>query len=425
MPDTGVLVVGGGPAGSATATLLARQGHSVTLLDKRRFPRDKACAEYITPGAVDALGRLGALPLPERADATWPLGIRLITPKVSLRLHYPDGTPRTALAIRREVLDTLLLEQAAKAGVDVREGIKVVSPLVERGRVVGVRALEGRNERRFSARVVVGADGAKSVLARSLGLSRPARWPRRLGLVAHYAAGRVSPEYAEMHVGSDSYCGLAAVGDDLAVVGLVVSMSGKRTGENAQGLFARETARLPGVASALRGAVQLGPLRGVGPLANRVHRPAGPGFVLVGDAAGFLDPFTGEGIYRALRGAELAAEAVGRSLQWPSAVPREYIHRRREAFGEKERLCLLIQAFLSWRPALDYALSRLSQRPALSAPLFAALGDYAPAGPLLAPRYLASLLGPHLAVRSRTSLRHRDAGGPAPPLPPMTRTGGV
>jgi flavin-dependent dehydrogenase len=125
-----------------------------------------------------------------------------------------------------------------------------------------------------------------------------------------------------------------------------------------------------------------------------VRRVAGPGYLLVGDAAGFLDPFTGEGIYRALRGAELAAAAAEQALQRADRVPSGYARARRAAFGDKERVCLLVQGFLSSYPAIRYVTGRLAARPQVAATLAAVLGDYQPAAPALRPAFLWSLLRP-------------------------------
>ena len=125
--DAQVIVVGGGPAGSATATHLARAGHDVLLLDRARFPRDKACAEYLSPATADALARLGALAAVEARGPQRPLGMHLIGRGGSRALvRYPDGgSSRRALCLSRRVLDATLLEHAREAGVRVLEGQQV------------------------------------------------------------------------------------------------------------------------------------------------------------------------------------------------------------------------------------------------------------------------------------------------------------
>ena len=391
-PDAEVIVVGAGPAGAATAALLAAGGRDVLVLDKMAFPREKACAEYLSPGVADVLERLGALELVRERPLASPPGIEMHHGDETFVVAY-DG-PRTALGIARPFLDAVLLDHARAAGARIRERAHVLGVLVEDGRVVGVRARGDEREEALRARLVVGADGLRSAVVRSLGLDVPVRWPKRLGLVARYRLGSPLGPFAEMHVGEHAYCGLGPVGEGLVTVGLVVSLDAKPTGEPTAAFFERQLAALPRVAAALRGAERTTAIRGAAPLARRVRHVAGPGYLLVGDAAGFLDPFTGEGVYRALRGAELAAEAAERALGRRDAVPVGYERARREAFADKEHVCLLIQGFLSSGRLFEYGLRRLRARPAPARVLCGILGDYRAPRLALNPAYVFSLLRP-------------------------------
>ncbi len=407
--DAEVIVAGGGPAGAATATLLARHGHDVLLLDRAAFPREKPCAEYLSPGVLDVLRRLGALERIASLAVARPWGMVIHTPRARLAVTYPASDitrpMRHALGVPRPAFDAMLLDHARAAGVRVRERALVTGAVVEGGQVVGVQTrppstdaagAAGREPKATTlrARVVVAADGLHSAVARSLGLERPMRWPRRLGLVARYTGVTGLEDHGAMYVGRRRYGGLAPVGDGLVNVGLVGPLDEKRPGESREALFARWLAALPGAASALVGARRVTPVRGTGPLARRVRQVAGPGYLLVGDAAGFLDPFTGEGVYRALRGAELAAAAVERMLRRADALPVGYAAARRAAFAEKERVTWLIQGFMAAPPAFDAALHNLARRPTLAATLGGILGDYQPAAAALRPAFLAALLRP-------------------------------
>jgi flavin-dependent dehydrogenase len=398
-----VVVVGGGPAGAATAAWLARLGHDALVLEKTTFPREKPCAEYLSPGVVAALDRLGALAAVRACESAWPRGMRVCTSGREVLLPYADGAEAgdrpTALGIARPLLDQALLDGARAAGARVREQVRVRDVLTERGRVVGVVADGERGPERLLARVVVAADGLNSVVTRCLGLDRPTRWPRRLGLVARYADARGLDEFGEMHVGRGGvYCGLGPVGGGLVSVGLAAPLGSRPAGEPIGRFFERQASALPGVARALAGARRVTPVRGMGPIARRRARVAGPGYLLVGDAAGFLDPFTGEGVYRALRGAELAAEAISRALRTGVAagdgLAADYARARRRAFADKERVTALVQLCLGASPFFDYALARLAGRPGAAARLSAVLGDLRPAGPALRPGFLWRMLRP-------------------------------
>jgi menaquinone-9 beta-reductase len=382
--DAEVLVVGGGPAGAATAALLACRGRDVLLLEKGAFPREKPCGEYYGPGVVDALARLGALDAVLSTEHERLGGMRVRVGQRGFLLSYPDeGGHRGALGVRRSLLDRALLHHARMSGVRVAEHARVSGAEIEASRVSGVRlrGAGGKAGEILRSRFVVAADGRHSAIARSLGLNLPVRWPRRLALHAHYSgvASRLGG-LGEMHVGGGTYCGLAPVGGGLVVAGLVVPLGAKLPGESAECHFERGLAELPGVAALLEGAHRVGPVRGIGPLARRVCRAAGPSYLLVGDAAGFLDPFTGEGVYRALRR--------------PAGVPAGYEQARRAAFADKERLVRLIQLVLGSPRSFGYVVGNLARRPQSAVLIKGVLGDYRPARPALHPGYLWSLLRP-------------------------------
>jgi menaquinone-9 beta-reductase len=391
-----VIVVGAGPAGAATAAHLARAGRAVLLVDKNGFPRDKPCAEYASPETETVLRRLGVWPAIETAGAQRLRGMVIVSPNGQrFSSQYLDGgNRRHAVAMSRLVLDKLLLEHAQSAGAECRLGLRVEAPIVEEGRVVGVRAGRlGHATEELRATLVVGADGLRSQLARTLGDGRPAVWPRRVGIASHFRHLQGPAEWGEMYVGRAGYCGLAPLGNGITTVAAALPIGRPDRPSQRLSLALGDHSQL---LDRLKTAEQLKPFRGAGPLAWRVRRVAGPGFLLVGDAAGFFDPFTGEGIFRALRGAELAVEAALEVLvggDWP-AFSACYRDLRRAAFASKERLARLVQLFVQYPVLLDYALPRLERRPELAERLSAALGDFRPAAAALEPAYLARLLRP-------------------------------
>ena len=207
MARADVVVVGAGPAGAATAILLAEAGHEVVLLDRARFPRDKICGEYLSPEGSRILDRLGVLKSVEAAGAR---------PLRGMRIHAPDGTvlvgdyPTSgryrgyrdhALAVSRRTFDAVLVERARALPVRVREGFRVTELVVEGRRVAGVEGVAqgaaGPAER-IAARLVVGADGRGSVVARRLGLVRPHPWLRRLALMTYAEGVAHDPERGEI-----------------------------------------------------------------------------------------------------------------------------------------------------------------------------------------------------------------------------------
>lgn len=363
MSNDPIVIVGAGPAGSAVASLLAERGAPVVLFDSARFPRRKACAEYISPGGVAILQSLG---LGHSGRGRLLRGMEIQAPSGARHLveyHDARGVAQHGLSIARLELDVALVENARRRGATVREGCRVVDVSSENGRVTGVKLANGEHVR---ARLVIGADGMHSVVARAAGPPRRVRWPRRLGLATHYHGVHWPEAFGQLWVGRRGYLGVAPVDDDGSIsVGLVgpLGRSGAR--------FDAALAEYPALAERLARGRRDEPILGIGPLARRVRACQGPGYLLVGDAAGFFDPFTGEGIYRALRGAQLAAASAAGNL--------DYARLRQRAFAAKERLTAVIQVFVQVPALMDLAVRRLQQRPALAQQLGNVLGDLEPA----------------------------------------------
>jgi geranylgeranyl reductase family protein len=388
-----VLVVGAGPAGSALAARLAAAGMDVVLVEAAAHPRPKTCAEYASPRIADELRLLG---VPDRAwrPGALPLrGMRVIRGADVADVRYADRSgPRPAWAVERQSFDAALADHAVAAGARLEERTAFVGVDWRHGRPVAatLRSAGGFRSARF--RWLVGADGARSRVAARLGVGRPA-FPRRLGLVAHYSAVPTLGDHGEMHVGRGWYVGLAPLAGGRLNVGMALPLDG-HSRRPAEARFEEAIRGLPAVAERLRGARRLSPLRGAAPIGSRVSRAAGAGWLLVGDAAGFIDPFTGEGIYRALRSSRAASSALLAGGDDLSGVAERYAAERRRAFAAKDGLTWLVQGMLAAGPVMGYALRRLAQRPGLADTLGAALGDCRPASDALSPAFLARVLRP-------------------------------
>ncbi len=401
-----VVVVGAGPAGSTTAALLARAGYSVLALDRAVFPRDKACGEYTSPQTERVLERIGALEMVERAGARRLGSMRVISPSGrSFAMDYAlnrneRGAQMQVLATTRRVLDATLVDFARQCGAEVRERVRVEGVTLQDGRVGGVVYRErSSGTRQIRARLVIGADGVHSAAVRSLGVGAPLRWPQNLGMVAHYSGYSGLDDWGEIYVSKHGYAGLAPQSGGLLNVGLVMPMRKAKqfAGGSAVERFERFAHSFQGVGERLRGAARMSEVRGVGPIGARVKRVHGDGWMLVGDAAGFFDPFTGEGVYKALRGAEIAADVASAALDKDDVSARalsRYSRARRAEFTAKDMVCRLVQLFVGMPPAMDYVVSRLGRREDARQVLTGVLGDFADARAALSPLYLWSLLRP-------------------------------
>jgi geranylgeranyl reductase family protein len=398
MRDAQIIVVGGGPAGSSASYYLARAGLDVLVLDRARFPRDKPCSEYLSPQASRILQAMGALDEIERSGAAQLTGMRVHAPNGETihgefaAAHGYRGFRDRGLALRRTVLDAILLDRARVAGARVEEGCRVTDVVRnERSRVTGVVVSSNGASRIMNAELVIGADGLRSVIGRRLGLVRTNRWPKRIALVTHYRNVAGIGQYGEMHVDREGYFGFADVGNGLTNVAVVVPVS--RAAEVAADrteFLESWIAERPQIAELFSGAERVDPVRATGPFASAARCAWTPGAALVGDAADFFDPFTGEGIYTALRGGELLADHVGESVADKSL--REYDRARREEFSGKWKVERLVGAAVAFPALINRAARVLSRRRDMADLLVGVVGDFVPAREVLSPTYLFKLM---------------------------------
>ncbi|TAM59454.1 hypothetical protein EPN52_07620 [bacterium] len=303
-----VVIAGAGPAGSALALRLARGGVRVRIVEQAAFPRAKVCGEYLSPGAVRELEALGLAPRIER----------LAAPCRGVKLYATRGGPLTltlgsgsALALERAALDAELLTAACAAGA-VHERGRVLGTIVEGGRAAGLLVREppgALGERR--ARVSVGADGLNSTVARRLGLAGEVRATHARFALGGHVDGDTSDGWISMFAGEGAYFAVNPLGGGRANVMLVLRQRELATwGRDVDARARERIARLIDDRAAFADFPAGGGRLAVGPLRRRVRRLCAPGALLVGDAATFLDPFTGQGVWLALEGARYAADAI-------------------------------------------------------------------------------------------------------------------
>lgn len=397
--DGTVVIVGGGPAGSALAFALARSGARPIVVDRAIFPRPKPCAEYLSPQASRVLASMHVLEEVERSGAAQLAGMVIRAPSGARVVGEfagcsVKGFRDRGLSVRREVLDAILLRAARDAGADVRESTHVVDVVRDAtGRARGVRVADGSE---IHAEIVVGADGLRSIVSRRLGLARPSRWPRRYALVTHYRGVGEIGDCGEMHVERAGYVGIADVGNGLTTVALVVPARLARGFARGREAFLDAwLAARPQLARRFAGATRVSPVVATGPFASRARRAWGPGAALVGDAADFFDPFTGEGIYAALRGGEMlapfVAEALGADSLGSDAALARYDALRRREFGGKWIVEWVIGAVVGSPRLMNRCARVLAARKDMADLLVGVTGDFVPARAVLNARYLIAL----------------------------------
>ena len=329
------LVAGAGPAGSTAALLLARAGRSVCVYERSAFPRTKACGEYLSARTVALLHELGVgsdlAPLARRVR-----GVRLHGHGVDARIDFPQP----GWSIPRAVLDDVLLQAA------LREGARVVQARVEgcsdgeEFARVALRLPDGIAVEERS-RAVLGADGMHSLIARKCGMAGQPKGVARFALGGHYHGFARLDEYIDMFVDGASYAAVNPLSDDTANVMLVVPEDELRQHRgDVEGFADRRARELAG--ALLSSATLQGKRITIGPLSYRARKLAGRRVMLAGDAACFIDPFTGQGVYLALRCGKIAAECIcaGALGVYERLARREIEQRERSA----ERVARIIRA---------------------------------------------------------------------------------
>jgi flavin-dependent dehydrogenase len=397
-----VLIVGAGPSGAVAGLLLARAGARVVLLDRATFPRDKLCGDTVNPGTLATLRRLGVA----REIETHGLRVdgMLVTGEdgAAIEGRYADGLHGRAI-VRRE-LDWILLQRAVSAGCRFEPRTAVRGAIVEErdgARVVtGVTVGANGATRVLRAPVVIAADGRRSTLAFGLGLARHPRRPRRWAIGGYFEGAPVTlsklsslsslaslssqsrtllATLGEMHVRKNRYIGVAPVPGGLTNVCLVKPSSGgdadlRRPAE----VLRRELANDPQLRDRFASARLVTPPVVLGPLAVDVSRETIDGLLLAGDAAGFIDPITGDGLCFAVRGGELAANAALRALErgW-AGVHADLAAARARAFGGKQRFNRTLRVIVSSPRAIAAAAVGARIAPVALRAIIARAGDCA------------------------------------------------
>jgi flavin-dependent dehydrogenase len=367
------------------ATVLSRGGARVLVLDRARFPRPKLCGDTVNPGTVAILRRLGLADAFESSALA--VDGMIVTGERGIRVRAAYAGGARGLAIERRALDSALLQAAVNAGARVEEGVLVRGPLSETGgagaRVRGI-VLAGRDGRdvRVPAPLVIAADGRRSRLATSLGLARQPRRPRRWAIGAYFENVAGLTSFGEMHVRRGRYLGVAPVPSGCANVCLVVpgpasEPSPGRAGLDAPAALLRQAIeRDPALRERFADARMLTAPVVLGPLAVDAVAAGLPGLLLAGDAAGFIDPMTGDGLRFAVRGGELAAEAALAAFAGRVAQPHLSLARaRRREFAAKWRFNRAIRRLVGRGLAVEIAGLVAAAAPALLRRTIAFAGD--------------------------------------------------
>jgi geranylgeranyl reductase family protein len=366
--STDVLVIGGGPAGASAAYWLAQYGHDVTIVERKSFPREKTCGDGLTPRAVHQLNEMGL------ADQLTQFhrynGLRATGMGRQLELQWPSHPvyPQYGYVVRRRDLDTMVAHNAVAAGATLLEGHDAVLPIVDRGFVRGAVVQPPTGEPvEIRARYVVVADGANSRFGRALGTFRTREWPYGTAIRTYWETPRNAEPWIESALDvkdrngnpMPGYGWIFPVGDGTVNigVGLLSTFREFKT--------VNTTTLLDSYAHQVADRWEINPDRpeckatsGRIPMGGSVGPKAGPSYLVIGDAAGSVNPFNGEGIDYAYETARMAAQVLHEAIDaGDPTVLQRYPSLLDDEYGEYFKVARLFARVIG-RPALMRELTR-------------------------------------------------------------------
>ncbi len=367
--DYDVIIVGGGPAGTTCALYAARHDLNILLVDKKTFPRDKICGDAISGKSLVYLRELGLLPRLERAPQIRVDSVIFSAPNgTQIRVPFtPPNTNRESYGYvcRREVFDHILF-QAAKEKVETREGFAVDDLLIENGRVYGISGVDARGQRQqFTAKVVVGADGYSSIVRRKLGLYEIDSRHWVIATRAYYRGVKNLTDAIEIHFVKDilpGYFWIFPLDNGLANVGLGMlhsKLKKRKINLRKAHIAATES---PYFRERFQDAELIGDIHGWNlPMGSKRRTVHGDGFILLGDAAGLVDPFSGEGISNAMSSGKIAAGVLAevcRGEEFSAARLQTYADRLWAELGPDLKTSYRLQLVGRFQPLLNLVVDR-------------------------------------------------------------------
>ena len=369
-----VLVIGGGPAGAAAGFWLAKAGHDVCVLERKAFPRDKTCGDGLTPRAVHQLQDMG-LEAAIAAHHHRHDGLRAVAHGITLELEWPEHPvfPSYGYVVRRRDLDQMVAEHAAGAGATLLTATEAVRPLLHDGLLAGavVKDKASGATREIRARYVIVADGSLSRFGRALGTSRNKSYPQGIAIRGYFESPISADPWIESCLdvrdrngaSMPGYGWIFPLGDGTINVGIGLLSTFKGYKDvNTTHLMTEWAATAPERWGIDPDAMLAPPTGGRLPMAGSVNPKVGPNWLVVGDAAGSINPFNGEGIDYAYETARMAADLIDESITSGTAQPlQRYTTRLDEEYGLYFRVARNFAKIIG-QPVLMRELTRVGMR---------------------------------------------------------------
>lgn len=401
--DFDVIIVGGGPGGSACARFLGEKGVSVLLLDKASFPRDKTCGDAVSGKSLKVLHELGIKEKVAAKPNGKVKGVLLSAPNGKsfvVSMSKPGETETNAYCVRREILDNVLFEHATKV-CQFREKVQVMGLLKEHEQVVGVKIkdLSLEKEQELRAHLVIGADGATSVVARELQVSQIPSDHNCVAVRGYYENVSGVQDNIELHFVDElipGYFWIFPLEGNMCNVGVGMVMQDMQKRKlNLVDEMKKALEKEP-FKSRFANAKLHGDIKGwTLPFGSHKRKLVYNGAMLVGDAACLVDPFTGEGIGNALTSGKLAAEMALLALEkkdFSQTFLQPYENNVWKELGAELDLSYQLQKYSKHKPLINFIFSRAQKNPKIAAALSEMLVNETPREKTLSPFGLIKLL---------------------------------
>ncbi len=381
-PRRDLLVVGGGPAGAATAYWAAQHGLDVVVVERKQFPRDKTCGDGLTPRAVKALDDMGLGDKLTRYHRYG--GLRTLAHHSMMELSWPSHPvfPDYGYVVRRRDLDRMVAEHAVEAGAELHLGVEATRPLLVDGLLDGAQVKDKAtgNTTEIRARYVAVADGANSRFGRALGTARDRTYPQGMAIRTYFESPLHDTPWIESSLdvrdrngnSLPGYGWIFPAGDGTVNVGVgLLSTFRDYTSVNTSHLMREFAATLPAYWEIDPDQPLMAPVGGRLPMAGSVSPKAGPNYLVVGDAAGSINPFNGEGIDYAYETGQMAADLVAEAVatgdgsaiwRYPELLDRHYgayfqvARQFARLIGNPALLRKLTRVGMMSRPLMEWAL---------------------------------------------------------------------
>ena len=365
-----LIIVGAGPAGTTAALYADQMGLKSVLVDKATFPRDKICGDAISGKSIRYMNELGILDEVSDLDGAEINRITFGSPshkQFDIHLNKNDSNIKKGFVIPRQIFDNFLLEKAQNV-TTVKDGFKVKDILYENDKIIGVRGEEKGEAKELEAPIILGCDGANSFVARKLGLYQSDMKNTSIAIRCYYKGVKGLSDQIELHFVKEvlpGYFWLFPAGDDLANIGIGLTKADAKKEKRTLREILDEVTKSEYFRDRFSDAKPMEvPLGWNLPLGRIKRKNYGSGFMLLGDAAGLVDPFTGEGIGNAMVSAKYAVEVAAKAIKandCSASVLSEYSSLVWDEIGNELNTSSKLQDLAKYKYLLNFVINRSSQ----------------------------------------------------------------